>query len=90
MFLISEKIVRIFVSKQVDGTPLQSEGIAEGVLMREVDVLDRNMHNWWAEYTSLMTAYQDAFNADLACSNKALLEEKLNSIDLQVQKVKTW
>ena len=59
-------------------------------MMREVDILDRNMHNWWAEYTSLMTAYQDAFNADLACSNKELLEEKLNSIDLQVQKVRTW
>ena len=80
----------MFISKQVDGTPLESEGIAGGVLMREVDVLDRNMHNWWAAYTSLMTAYQEAFNADLACSNKALLEEKLNSIDLQVQKVKTW
>ena len=80
----------MFISKQVDGTPLESEGIAGGVLMREVDVLDRNMHNWWAAYTSLMTAYREAFNADLACSNKALLEEKLNSIDLQVQKVKTW
>ena len=78
------------MSKQVDSTPLESEGVAGGVLMREVDVLDRNMHNWWAEYTSLMKAYQEAFNADLACSNKALLDEKLNSIDLQVQKVKTW
>ena len=56
-------------------------------LMREVKVLDRNMHNWWAEFKSLMKAYQDAFNADLACSNKELLEEKLNSIDKQVQKV---
>ena len=55
--------------------------------MREVNVLDRNMHNWWAEFKSLMNAYQDAFNADLACSNKELLEEKLTSIDKQVKKV---
>jgi len=74
----------------VTSTPLEIEGnrAAGAALMRKVKVLDRNMHNWWAEFKSLMKAYQDDFNADLACSNKELLEEKLNSIDKQVQKVR--
>ena len=49
--------------------------------------MERNMHNWWTEYTNFMKAYREAFNTDLACSNKEMLEEKLNSIDKKVKKV---
>merc|ERR1712241_1550176 len=88
----------------VSSTPLESSDLLENVvpsnqaeenMMREVSlvrqlsqVADRNMHTWYAEYTQLMTAYKAEFDADVACTNPEYLQAKLDSIKLQVAKVR--
>ena len=53
----------------------------------EVDMASRNMYSWWAQYTNMMEDYKERFDVDLACSNPELLRAKLDSLDLQVQRV---
>ena len=53
----------------------------------EVDLASRNMYSWWAQYTNMMEDYKEVFDADLACNNPELLRAKLESLDLQVQRV---
>merc|ERR1712087_620436 len=45
-------------------------------------------HTWYAEYALQMKAYKTDFDADVACSNPELLQAKLDSIKLQVAKVR--
>jgi len=88
----------------VSSNPLESSDLLDNVvpsnqaeenMMREVSLVrqlsqaaDRNMHTWYAEYTQLMTAYKAEFDADVACTNPEYLQAKLDSIKLQVAKVR--
>jgi len=85
-------------------TPLESSDLLDNVvpnnqaeenMMREVSlvrqlsqVADRNMHTWYAEYAKLMKTYKAEFDADVACTNPEYLQAKLDSIKLQVAKVR--
>jgi len=88
----------------VSSTPLESSDVLDNVvpsnqaeenMMREVSlvrqlsqVADRNMHTWYAEYAKLMKTYKAEFDADVACTNPEYLQAKLDSIKLQVAKVR--
>ena len=71
-------------------TGLRKNGF-EGKLLTEtkngVVLANRNMYTWWAQYTNMMEDYKESFDGDLACTNPELLKAKLDSLDLQVQRV---
>ena len=63
-------------------------------LMRSFDtaklmgsLLSRNLHNWWARYTEMMHMYRLSFDAKI-CTDRLNLNNSLNEIEDQVEKVK--
>ena len=69
----------------------QSKSDFEGKLFtrtkNEVDMASRNWCVLTWQYTNMMEDYKKVFDADLACNNPELLRAKLESLDLQVQRV---
>ena len=50
-------------------------------------LLSRNLHNWWARYTEMMHMYRLSFDAKI-CTDRLNLNNSLNEIEDQVEKVK--
>ena len=55
-------------------------------LVEDGNVIDRNMHDWWAEYTGMMTDYVSKRNASL-CTDPEMLNDTLTDIKNNVEKV---
>merc|ERR1719192_1048571 len=78
----------------VDCTPTGGEESRE-LEMREmfedraalIEIADRDMHNWWAEYDILMANYRAMF-ADNVCHNPDMLNASLAIIEAKIEKVR--
>ena len=51
-----------------------------------MEVANRDMHNWWAEYDILMANYRAMF-ADNICHNPDMLNASLLIIEAKIEKV---
>ena len=66
---------------------------SEAELMRSFDtaklmgaLVSRNLHNWWNRYTEMMHLYRLSFDAKI-CTDRLNLNNSLNDIEAQVEKV---